>query len=124
MVGEECAKVVFHSLVSSASKVEPRDRHADVSRLKTVVANKVQGWPLRLQVGWFIPNVLLQKSYHEELLAAAVHYFWRERNLRILKNKALDAEQVTHKVVSAVRDFLCTRKNIKASQRNKELCAQ
>lgn len=83
MVVEECAKVVFQSLVSSASKVEPRDRHADVSCLKTVVANKVQRWPLRLQVGWFIPNVkgncfksLIMKSS----LAAAIHCFWRERN--------------------------------------------
>lgn len=64
-------------------------------------------------------NLIMRTS-----LAAAVHCFWMEKNLRILKNKALDTEQVTHKIVSAVRDLLCTRKNIKASQRNKELCAQ
>ncbi|KAG5523378.1 hypothetical protein RHGRI_035257 [Rhododendron griersonianum] len=57
-------------------------------------------------------------------LAAGVYGLWRERNCRIFQGKAMGHVQVMKGIADGVRDFLSTRRNVKQSMKNQDLCRQ
>ncbi|KAG5565243.1 hypothetical protein RHGRI_001216 [Rhododendron griersonianum] len=57
-------------------------------------------------------------------LATAVYRLWRERNCRIFQGIAMGHDQVMKGIADGVRDFLSTRRNVKQSLKNQDLCRQ
>lgn len=57
-------------------------------------------------------------------LASAVYGLWRERNCRIFQGKMSSQDQMYLRIHSDVRAFLSSRRNLKASIANKDLCAR
>lgn len=90
----------------------------------------IQGMPTNLVdvIDWYCTHVMgkgLRCLCLISSLAATVYGLWRERNCRmIFQGAAKGHDQVIKGIEADVRDFLCSRRSMKQSTKNRSLCVQ
>lgn len=57
------------------------------------------------------------------VVAATVYCLWMKRNHRIFQQRASDKDQIVLTIVNYISTFLSSKRGVKQTQLNKDLCA-